>query len=93
VMPSSETETCSRGRSTLDRDGATLEGASSPRARRNITRGVTGPRARRSCTGAAPCPSSEEEFRLRVARLIVWWAMSPWVYLARVFRLVCPCFL
>jgi hypothetical protein len=39
VMPSSETETCSRGHSALDRDGALLEGASSPRARRNLTRG------------------------------------------------------
>jgi hypothetical protein len=29
-MPLSETETCSRGRSALDRDGASLEGASSP---------------------------------------------------------------
>jgi hypothetical protein len=39
VMPSSETETCSRGRSTLDQDGASLEGASSPRARRSPARG------------------------------------------------------
>jgi hypothetical protein len=39
VMPSSETETCSRGRSAPDRDGASLEGASSPRARRDPTRG------------------------------------------------------
>jgi hypothetical protein len=38
-MASSETETCSRGRSSLDRDGASLEGASAPRARRNLTRG------------------------------------------------------
>jgi hypothetical protein len=53
VMPSSGTETHSRGRSTLDRDGASrdggrpapergrvpLEGASDPRARRNLARG------------------------------------------------------
>jgi hypothetical protein len=39
VIPSSETETCSRGRSALDRDGASLEGAFSPRARRNPARG------------------------------------------------------
>jgi hypothetical protein len=61
VISSSETETGSRGRSTLDRDGASLEGAS-------------GPRARRSCTGVAPYPSSKAEFRPRVARPIVWWA-------------------
>jgi hypothetical protein len=39
VIPPSETETCSRGRSALDRDGASREGASSPRARRNLARG------------------------------------------------------
>jgi hypothetical protein len=53
VMPSSETKTRSRGHSALDRDGASreggrlapergevlLEGASDPRARRNLTRG------------------------------------------------------
>jgi hypothetical protein len=42
-MPLSETETCSRGRSALDRDGASLEGASSPRARRNPARGGVRP--------------------------------------------------
>jgi hypothetical protein len=52
VMPSSEMETCSRGRSALDRDGAALEGASSSRARRNPARG--GDR-----------PSSEAEPHLR----------------------------
>jgi hypothetical protein len=53
VMPSSEAETRSRGRSILDQDGASreggrpaperggisLEGAFDPRARRNLTRG------------------------------------------------------
>jgi hypothetical protein len=39
VIPSSETEARSRGRLALDRDGASSEGASSPRARRNLTRG------------------------------------------------------
>jgi hypothetical protein len=53
VIPSSETETHSRGCSALDRGGASrgkgrpalerggvpLEGASDPRARRNLTRG------------------------------------------------------
>jgi hypothetical protein len=39
VMPLSETKSCSSGCSALDPDGASLEGASSPRARRNLTRG------------------------------------------------------
>jgi hypothetical protein len=39
VMSSSETETCSRGRSVLDRDETSLEGATGPRVRRNLTRG------------------------------------------------------
>jgi hypothetical protein len=39
VRSSSEAEPYSRGRSALDRDGSPLEGASSPRARRNLTRG------------------------------------------------------
>jgi hypothetical protein len=39
VMSSSETETHSRGRSTLDRDGTSLEGVPGPRARWNLTRG------------------------------------------------------
>jgi hypothetical protein len=43
VMPSSETEARSRGRLALDRDGASLEGASGPRARRNLTRGGVQP--------------------------------------------------
>jgi hypothetical protein len=38
VMPSSETEIRSKGRSALDRDGTSLEGASTPRARRNPAR-------------------------------------------------------
>jgi hypothetical protein len=39
VRSSSEIEPRSRGRSALNREGASLEGASSPRARRNLTRG------------------------------------------------------
>jgi hypothetical protein len=42
-MPSSETEIHSRGRSALDRDGTSLEGASSPRARQNPARRGTQP--------------------------------------------------
>jgi hypothetical protein len=43
VIPSSETETRSRGRSALDRNGASREGASSPRARRSPARGGVRP--------------------------------------------------
>jgi hypothetical protein len=107
VRSSSEAEPRSRGRSALDRDGTSLEGVSSTRARRNPARGgrpnparggaslerATNPRAKRSFTSAAPCPSSEAEFRPRVARSSVWWAVGPWDYLSRVFRFTCVCFL
>jgi hypothetical protein len=43
MIHSSETEARSRGRLSLDRDGASLEGASSPRVRRNLTRGGVQP--------------------------------------------------
>jgi hypothetical protein len=43
VRPSSEAKPRSRGRSALDRDGTPLEGASSPRARRNPSRGGAQP--------------------------------------------------
>jgi hypothetical protein len=43
MMSSSEMETRSRGRSALDRDGAPLEGASSPRVRQNPARGGAQP--------------------------------------------------
>jgi hypothetical protein len=106
VMPSSETETRSRGRSALDRDRASREGGVQPpseaesrsRGRPTLERdgtspeGATGPRARRSCTGVAPCPSSGAEFRPTVARPIVWWVVGPWICFARVFRFVCVCF-
>jgi hypothetical protein len=71
MMPSSKRESRSRGRLALDLDGASLEGASSPRARRNLTRGggpercgtspegATGPRARRNLTRGGDRPSSE----------------------------------
>jgi hypothetical protein len=85
VTPSSEMETRSRGRSALDRGGASRERGVQPpseaesrwRGRPTLERdgtsleGATDPRARRSCTGAAPYPSSEAEFRPRVAGLIV----------------------
>jgi hypothetical protein len=51
VMPSSETEIRSRGRLAPDRDGTPLEGASSPRARRNPTR-----RGAQSSSEAEPHP-------------------------------------
>jgi hypothetical protein len=65
VMPSSKTETFSRGRSALDRDGASLEGASSPRARRNPARGGDRPRARRNLTRGGDRPSIEAELYRR----------------------------
>jgi hypothetical protein len=80
VQPPSEAESCSRGCPAPERGGTSPERA-------------TGPRARRSSTSAAPRPSSEAEFRLRVARPTVWWAVGPWVYPTLVFRFVCVCFL
>jgi hypothetical protein len=85
VNPSSETETCSRGRSAPDRGGPCARGGVQPpsevesRSRGRLTlerdgtslEGATDPRARRSCTGAAPYPSSGEEFRPRVVGSIV----------------------
>jgi hypothetical protein len=50
-MPSSETETCSRRRSALDRDEVSLEGASSPRVMRTPARGGI-----RSSSDAEPHP-------------------------------------
>jgi hypothetical protein len=70
VMPSSETETCSRGRSALDRDGALLEGVSSPRARRNLTRGGVRPSSEAEPYPRGDRPSSEANlFRCGVVPL------------------------
>jgi hypothetical protein len=71
-QPPSEVEPHPRGRPAPERGGTLPEGE-------------TGPQARRSCTGTAPYPSNGAEFRPRVARLIVWRAVGPWVCLARVF--------
>jgi hypothetical protein len=94
VQLSIETVPRSRGRPAPERGGVPLEGGG-PALERGGTspEGATGPRARRSFTGAAPCPSGEAEFRLRVARPIVWWVVGPWVYLTHGFRFVCVCFL
>jgi hypothetical protein len=54
VRASSEAETRSRGRLALERGGALLEGASSPRARSSFV-------------NEGPFPSSEAESRPRVA--------------------------
>jgi hypothetical protein len=62
VMPSRETEIRSRGHLALDRDRTLLEGASSPRARRNPARRVPSPRARRDLTRGGDQPSSEAKF-------------------------------
>jgi hypothetical protein len=59
VMPSSETETFSRGRSALDRDGASLEGSSSPERGGISLEGASGPRARWNFTRGGDQPSSE----------------------------------
>jgi hypothetical protein len=50
-----------RSSSEAERGGASLEEVSSPRARQKFARVV-------------PCPSSEAEFRPRVAGLSAWWA-------------------
>jgi hypothetical protein len=54
VRASSEAKPHPRGRLALERGGASPEGASSPRARRSFVSAVL-------------CPSSEAEFRPRVA--------------------------
>jgi hypothetical protein len=59
VMPSSETETCSRGRSALDRDRASLEGASSPERGGIPLEGASDPRARQNLTRGGDRSSSE----------------------------------
>jgi hypothetical protein len=77
VRPLSEAEPHLRGRPALERGGTSPEGATGPRARRNLTRGGVqppSPRARREFASAVSCPSSEAEFRPRVAGPTVWWA-------------------
>jgi hypothetical protein len=85
VTPSSETETRSRGRLALDRDGASREGGRPALERGGIPlegrstlepdgsslEVATGPRARWIFSEAAPYPSSGAEFRPRVAGPIV----------------------
>jgi hypothetical protein len=72
VIPSSETETRSRGHSALDRGGASRErGRPIPERGGVPLEGASDPRARRICTGVAPYPSSGAGFRPRVAGPIV----------------------
>jgi hypothetical protein len=61
VVPSSETETRSRGCSALDRDGASLGGGGRPAPERGRIQleGASDPRARRSLTRGGDWPSSE----------------------------------
>jgi hypothetical protein len=73
-----------RAREALERGGTSPEGATDPRARRNLTRGgdrpssevpgAPSPRARRKFASAMSYPSSEAEFCPRVAGPTVWWA-------------------
>jgi hypothetical protein len=57
LRSSSETEPRSRGRSALDRDRTSLEGAFSPRARRNLAqRGAQPPSEAESCSRGRPAP-------------------------------------
>jgi hypothetical protein len=65
VKPSSEAEPCSRGRPALDRDGTSLEGASSPRARRNPAQGGDQPPSEAGPHPRGDQPSSEAEFYQR----------------------------
>jgi hypothetical protein len=76
VMSSTETETRSRGRSALDRDGTSLEGRPALERGGTSPEGATGPLARRSFTSAASPPSSEAEFRPRVSRPPGWRAVG-----------------
>jgi hypothetical protein len=85
VNPSSETETRSRGRLSLDRGRASRERGRPAPERGGVPReghptlerdgtsleGATDPRARRICTGAVPYPLSGAEFRPRVVGPIV----------------------
>jgi hypothetical protein len=86
AMPSSETETRSRGRLVPARDRASREGGGRPALERggvplegrptlerdgSPLEGAIDPRARRICTEAVPYPSSGAEFCLRVAGPIV----------------------
>jgi hypothetical protein len=105
-MPSSETETCSRGCSALERDGASLEGASSPRVRRNPTRGGVRlsiktephPRGRPALERGEVVPMRCRTPRAKRISARGWLGRSSgglWVhgFVLRVFRLVCVCFL
>jgi hypothetical protein len=59
VIPSSETEIRSRGRSTLDRDRTSLEGRPAPERGGIPLEGVPNPRARRNLTRGGYQPTSE----------------------------------
>jgi hypothetical protein len=84
VQPPSEAEPLPWGRPALERGGTSPEGRPAFEGGGTSPERATGPRARRSCTGTAPYPSSGAEFRPRVARPIVWWAVGLWVCFARV---------
>jgi hypothetical protein len=63
VMPSSETETCSRGRLALDRDGASREGGGgrpAPERDKAQLEGAIDPRARRICSRRCRTPRADQ---------------------------------
>jgi hypothetical protein len=62
VMPSSETETRSRGRLALDQDGTSLEGRPAPERGGIPLEGAPNPRARQNLTRGGDRPSSEAKF-------------------------------
>jgi hypothetical protein len=63
MRASSEAETRSRGCLALERGGTSPEGASSPRAKRNLTRGGVQPSSEAEPHLGGVRPSSEAESR------------------------------
>jgi hypothetical protein len=79
MRSSSEAEPRSRGPPAPERGGASLGGGGGGPAHgrgRTSPEGATSPRARRRFASAVSCPSSEAEFRPRVAGPTVWWAVG-----------------
>jgi hypothetical protein len=103
VIPSSETETRLRGRSALDRDGASREGGVQPPSEAESRSGgrLTLERDETSPEGAT-VPRGEVVLGWRRAPRAEWssargwlgrFSGGPWVCFARAFRFVCVCLL